>query len=66
MNDIYDTIILLILFIIIYLSVISIYKFYISMKYYNELDEYRKRRLLDDHRTVMENKHINHDLSNKG
>ena len=66
MNDIYDTIILLILFIIIYLSVISIYKFYISMKYYNELDEYRKRRLLDDHRTVLENKHINHDLSNKG
>ena len=65
MNDIYDTIILLILFIIIYLSVISIYKFYISMKYYNELDEYRKRRLLDDHTTLMENKHINHDLSNK-
>ena len=46
MDSLFDASVLLLLFIIIYFTVMSVYKFYISMKYYNELDEYRKHKLM--------------------
>ena len=65
MDSLFDASVLLLLFIIIYFTVMSVYKFYISMKYYNELDEYRKHKLMDWDTAVLENNKINHNLDIK-
>lgn len=65
MDSLFDASVLLLLFIIIYFTVMSVYRFYISMRYYNELDEYRKHKLMDGDTTILENNKINHNLDMK-
>lgn len=65
MDSLLDTSVLLLLFIIIHFTVMSVYRFYISMRYYNELDEYRKHKLMDGDTTILENNKINHNLDIK-
>lgn len=60
MNTIYDAMISLCLFLITYLSVISIYKLYSSKKFYHDLEELRKKYIDDDRETVVNNKKINY------
>lgn len=48
MYFIFDMILLLIVGLICYISIISITRLYMSIKYGNKLEEYRKRLLEDD------------------
>ena len=53
MYFIFDMILLLIVGLICYISIISITRLYISIKYGNKLEEYRKRLLEDDEDTII-------------
>lgn len=48
MYFIFDMILLLIVGLICYISIVSIARLYMSIKYGNKLEEYRKRLLEDD------------------
>ena len=53
MYFIFDMILLLIVGLICYISIISITRLYMSIKYGNKLEEYRKRLLEDDEDTII-------------
>jgi len=53
MYFIFDMILLLIVGLICYISIISITRLYMSIKYGNKLEEYRKRLLEDDEETII-------------
>jgi len=53
MYFIFDMILLLIVGLICYISIISITRLYMSIKYGNKLEEYRKRLLEDDEETIV-------------
>lgn len=53
MYFIFDMILLLIVGLICYISIISITRLYMSIKYGNRLEEYRKRLLEDDEDTII-------------
>lgn len=53
MYFIFDMVLLLIVGLICYISIISITRLYMSIKYGNKLEEYRKRLLEDDEDTVV-------------
>ena len=53
MYFIFDMILLLIVGLICYISIMSIARLYMSIKYGNKLEEYRKRLLEDDEETIV-------------
>ena len=57
MYFIFDMILLLIVGLICYISIMSIARLYLSIKYGNKLEEYRKQFLEDEDNVALHNAH---------